>query len=237
MLRAAIYDSRLDSAKKIEQILSGLYRREIGLFTCESIFALEHYVLDVMKGNVDIVFAGLSARNPGIVASIANMQEIYPNMQVAFVAEEENQAADIFEASPAYFMLKPINEELVQKAMNRMLVRLCRKRAQLWAFESHKGMVVIPKEEIFYVESNRREITVILAGNRREKGTGKMTELEEGLGGGFIRCHQSYIVNLSKIWRIDHQGITLHNRETVAVSRSRYKETKEAVRKYVEGRS
>ena len=233
MIHVAICDKKIELKKKIEEILVKLYGNGVRVFVCESIFALENHVIDTMKGNVDILFVNLAMPEGDVVATVASMQADYPDIQVTFMAEGKRQIGDIFRANPAYFLLKPVAEQHIQEAMNRMLVRLRRERKELWAFEGQKGLLVIPKEEILYVESNRREITIVLTGNRREKGIGKMGDMEEGLGDEFIRCHQSYIVNASKIWCINSKEITLYNEETVPVSRPRYKATRAAVLKYI----
>jgi len=234
MVHIAVCDKKMESAKKIEEFLLKLYGKGIRVFVCESTFALENYVLDTMKGNVDILFISLAMPEGDGVAAVAKMQADYPDIQVTFMAEGKRQIMDIFRANPAYFLLKPVTEQQIQEAMNRMLIRLRHERKELWAFEGQKGLLVIPKEEILYVESNRREITIVLTGNRQEKGSGKLSDLEEGLGEEFIRCHQSYIVNASKVWCINNKEITLYNEETVPVSRPRYKETRAAMLKYID---
>lgn len=232
MIDVAIYDSKIESAKKIEKLLLKLYRQEIQLFTCESIFALENYVLDTRNGNVDILFVSLSASEKDTISRVGAMQKEFPNIQVTFLAEDITQAVHIFEADPAYFIKKPINEKYLQEAMNRMLSRLYKIRKRVLLFESPKGIFIIPRDEILYIESNRKEITFVLTMSRREKGIGRLDELMEKLGEGFVRCHQSYIVNVDKITCVSTKEITLFNEKRVPISRHRHKEARQAIVDY-----
>ena len=51
-----------------------------------------------------------------------------------------------------------------------------------------------------------------------------MGELEKRLGEGFYRCHRGYIVNMGYITEYGKDTISLTNRETIYLSRRKYKE-------------
>ncbi|MBQ9990402.1 MAG: response regulator transcription factor [Lachnospiraceae bacterium] len=234
MLRVAVYDCRKELADRVKGLLTCLYRRELHIFTCESIFALENYVFDERNGNVDILFVGLSEGEEETIGEIAAIQKEYPNIQVTFIADRESQALNIFQANPAFFMLRPVQEEQIQKAMNRMFLYLRRTRNRIIVFESARETLIIPQDDILYIESNRREITFVLTRGRREKGMGKLDELETRLEKNFIRCHQSYIVNADKVRAILTKELILYNGWKIPVSRARHKEMKKGILEFFE---
>lgn len=235
MLRIAVYECREDLAEKVKELLICLYQRELHIFTCESIFALENYVFDERNGNVDILFVGLPEREGETIEEIAAIQKEYPDVQVTFIADKESQALNIFRANPAFFMLRPVQEEQLQKAMNRMLCYLKRARNRMLVFESGRETLIIPQDDILYIESNRREITFVLTRGRRKKGMGRLDELETRLEENFIRCHQSYIVNADKVRVILSRELILYNGGKIPVSRARHKEMKKKVLEYLGG--
>lgn len=47
------------------------------------------------------------------------------------------------------------------------------------------------------------------------------------MNGNFIRCHRSYIVNSSKIMKIEKDNIKLYNDKVIPISRSHYKDLTE----------
>ena len=52
-----------------------------------------------------------------------------------------------------------------------------------------------------------------------------ITSLEDALDGcGFFRAHRSYLINLRKIARFDHNSVTFLNGETLEISARRYPE-------------
>ena len=78
--------------------------------------------------------------------------------------------------------------------------------------------------QVQYFVSDRRKIkTVFLSGDSVEFYM-KMKDLDERLfSSGFLRCHQSYLVNMKQILYWDDRNITLVGGETIPISR-KYKD-------------
>lgn len=62
----------------------------------------------------------------------------------------------------------------------------------------------------------------------------KLGEIEKLLPKQFVRCHQSYIVNMDYVKLIRKKTIYLVNGKTIPVSRNRYDETKKRMETYYE---
>ena len=67
---------------------------------------------------------------------------------------------------------------------------------------------------------------------RCESGYGKLDEIQEKLPEQFIRCHQSYIVNIEKIQFLSGKEIILDDDTVIPVSRNKYKDTKDKILYY-----
>ena len=51
----------------------------------------------------------------------------------------------------------------------------------------------------------------------------------------FLRCHQSYVVNIAKIKKITYKALELYDGRLVPVSRTYYKKAKQEILDYYEG--
>ena len=233
MIHIGICDRQMIYAVKIEQVLRKLYGREVKIFLSESAFALENYIVDIRKGRVEILFVNTEDNEKSLEETIKRLKEEYSNIQIVLLGERAQNMEEYFTTGPSFILLKPITEQKIQEAMNYLLVRVNKQRRKLWMFEGQKGTFVFPKEEILYLENNHREISVVLTAGRREKGTGKLGDLLEELGEEFYQCHQSYIVNMNKIWRLTGKEVFLHNGESIPVSRPRHKDMKIALEKFI----
>lgn len=86
-------------------------------------------------------------------------------------------------------------------------------------------------QEIFYLERNLRKTKFHCVMEERECAE-KLSSFEEKLGDGFVRCHNSFLVNLAYVKSMKGNEIFLSNGEGVPVSNSRKKATREAVLRY-----
>lgn len=82
-----------------------------------------------------------------------------------------------------------------------------------------KGTAIIEKE-ILYVERVGR-ISIVYTRGERFESKWKLSELMEHLDEEFIRCHNSYIVNLNKVCKYIRGEFTLGNGKHIPISRSK----------------
>lgn len=87
------------------------------------------------------------------------------------------------------------------------------------SFQKQKEDVFL-KRNILYVESNRRKITVHTL-QRQNSYYQRLDTAEQLLGSSFLRCHQSYLVNLRHIRELKPDYILLYNGNVIPISRSR----------------
>lgn len=104
-----------------------------------------------------------------------------------------------------------------KKAAQRFVVLPCRGRD-----------IVVREEEIYYIERRGRETLVHL------KKETLVTTVKLGDMGAylqseyFVRCHNSFVVNLKRVFSYERTEFILRNREHVPISRSRVGEVKDA---------
>ncbi|MCM1045607.1 MAG: LytTR family transcriptional regulator [Candidatus Gastranaerophilales bacterium] len=89
-----------------------------------------------------------------------------------------------------------------------------------------EGFARIQVDDILYIETNRHKNFFYT-----QKGVysiyKKLGEIEEDLRGrGFVRVHQSYLVNMKYIEKINSYILTLTTGKELSVPKSRYQEVK-----------
>ena len=88
---------------------------------------------------------------------------------------------------------------------------------------NHKQIFYL--DEILYLES-RAHRTMIHTYEGEEVCRDKISDLEQRMGDTFVRCHQSFLVNMKYIRRIENESFKLENGEEISISKRRYVETK-----------
>ena len=103
------------------------------------------------------------------------------------------------------YLLKPHSKEKFFAAMDRILER---RRVDTYNIIRRGNIICIPYNEILYIESNNSKCTVHRTDEREYVVYKRLGEIEEELSDRrFLRCHQSYIVNMSFIVRADKEFV------------------------------
>lgn len=101
---------------------------------------------------------------------------------------------------------------------------------EIFTVESASRILHVPVDTIEYFETTYKKHNVALVtADQYVEFQGNLTQIEKRLSSGFIRTHQSYLVNRTKIQNIDKKRrlILLKNGGTCLVSRSKLKELKQ----------
>jgi DNA-binding LytR/AlgR family response regulator len=185
------------------------------------------------KGDEDIVFIDIQLQDESGIQVAKSINNFFSHTCVIFVTGHISYAQDIFDAKPTYFLLKPVVKDKLEAALamateeNRHYnkgntVKIC-----------SKGHVFhLRLNYIKYISSDRR-VALIHNCNGSLKIYEKLDNLQQSLGGKFLRCHQSYIVNMDCIRSFDQQSICLYTGEVIPVSKRRYAMAKSAFLKYL----
>ncbi len=178
------------------------------------------YLLDVLLPGQDGIRTAeiLRERDPGAV--------------IVFITSMIDSAVDSYRVEAAGFLLKPVTPETFSETMGR-LIRNGRigREASLHIIYSHMP-VDIPLRRVVVLESELHRVHIRLDGEIYSVSM-RLNSLEEKLAdhGEFLRCHQSFIVNLGYVSHIDGNEFVLRRRTgaglgTVPISRNYLKRSK-----------
>ena len=153
--------------------------------------------------------------------------------EIVFLTASSDFAVDSYDVGAAGYLLKPHSLERLGKVMDRILQRFDIGTYQI----RQRSMVVrIPFYEILYVESSNSKCIL-----HRKDGNSyviykRLGEIEDELNEErFLRCHQSYLVNMDYIQQVDKQ-FTLTTGDTVLIRQRDLKVIREAYLGYVASR-
>ena len=130
-----------------------------------------------------------------------------------------------------YLLLKPLRKDKFKEAITKAL-KESKKGEGIKTFSVKGKIFNIKVNNIKYIESNKR-VAIIHENDLIRKIYAKLNELEEILPKQFIRCHQSYIINLDKVSELSSHEFVLSTGERVPISQLKYKETKDLFIQYL----
>ena len=156
------------------------------------------------------------------------LNQRYPELQIIYMTEDvKKYSQDIFlkPVNLLGYLTKPVDLIILKKLLEiakekqkqndeKRVTIMCRNHKQIFYLD-----------EILYLES-RAHRTMIHTYEGEEVCRDKISDLEQRMGDTFVRCHQSFLVNMKYIRRIENESFKLENGEEISISKRRYVETK-----------
>lgn len=112
-------------------------------------------------------------------------------------------------------------------------------KSRYFTFKCEGEYLRVPFEDISYFESSAKKVTLQPSkGGRRYCFSAKLDDLAGQLPPYFLRCHQSYLVNMNMIQSLDTQNhvFLLCSKEEIFISRRSYRDAKERYQRFLEER-
>lgn len=190
--------------------------------------------LNANDGNADIVFLDIKLSNQTGIEVAKTINMLYPRIKIIFMTAHITYARDIFDASPTYFLLKPILQQKLEAALETAINAANNEMDRIITINSKGQLYKLRLNLIEYAMSSGRIVTFFEEGRKVIIYT-KMDDIVPKLGEGFLRCHQSYIVNMDHIMSFDKLSIVLYSGVTIPVSKNRHTQAKAAYLKYLGG--
>ncbi len=132
-----------------------------------------------------------------------------------------NYALDGYKVKASRFLLKDDLEQTLQECVDDIL-----QEERLVEFDFVEGNVRLRVDDIIYIETSRHKNVFYTTGETYSIYK-KMDELEKDLKGmGFVRIHQSFLINMRYIEKISSYVMILTTGKELSVPKSRYPEVK-----------
>ena len=245
--KAVIIDDERHNVENLTQLLKTYCPR---IEVCDTAMNAEDGKIAILRHQADIVFLDIQMPDKNGFDLLRDMRHV--DFEVIFVTAYDQYAIQAMRFAAVDYLLKPINIEELQSAVNRA-IKKCELKVQNRQLENlidllktrqnkdeHRIALTTLKEtrfiktnEIIRCESSNNYSTFFLLNNEELLVCKPIYEYEEILNEyGFIRCHQSHLVNKKyiKSWvKEDGDRLLLLNGKEVPISRNKKDKVKLAL--------
>lgn len=168
-----------------------------------------------------IIFLDINMEGIDGLETARQIKAEYPQTYIILVTAYMNYALDGYKVKASRFLLKDDLEQTLQECMDDILNEI-RKEERVIEFNFVEGNVPIRVDSIIYIETSRHK-NVFYTQNQTFSIYRKMDELEGDLREmGFVRIHQSFLINMKYIEKISSYVMTLTTGKQISVPKSRY---------------
>lgn len=239
MIHIAICDAKQNEVTVLKNQLHNMCEEicedSVHISVFSNTFALMTYVIDEVKGQVDIIFMEVCQENFDGISAAETILNTYPHIKIIFMSDNIENSKDIFRVNPIYFLLKPFDNKYLHNAFSKAVRLVGENNIDIIRIGNGIGknrILTIKMSNICYIKSDKRKITFHME-NEQYSCYMKLDDVSKKLGKNFIRVHQSFVVNMDKIKGVQTGSVILHKDVVIPVSTSRGKEVMKSVREYM----
>ena len=152
------------------------------------------------------------------------------NHAVVFITSSLEAAVDGYSVNAAGFILKPVERNHFEATMERVVNQYLGEREACISVIHNRVPVHLKLERIAWFENRLHRVFVTLTSGETLAIGQKLSELQEELKEHpqFLRCHQSYVVNLEQVERLEDSCFHMREGQLSPISRNFYKQSKNA---------
>lgn len=179
---------------------------------------------------LDLLFLDIELGGASGVELVPVMKEKFPGITIIFISSHTKYFIHTTRLGVFQFLTKPLDKVIFFEELDRFFYRCYQKRVQ-YKIENKEGTLQFPVVEVMYISSSIHQLAVHhISGVHKKRGQLGSEEKRLQLF-GFIRCHQSYLVNARYIKEIRNYTVFLRNPvngvvEEIPVSKNRAQQTR-----------
>lgn len=183
--------------------------------------------------DIDILFLDIKMEKLNGMDTARKIREVDNEMEIIFITSLIDYVQEGYEVRAYRYLLKPIELEELKKHVLTCIKDIEINRDSYITIKNKSNTYKIYLNEIKYIEVQKKDMLIHTI-NKNFDIRYSLSKIEKELNlYKFIRCHKSFIVNLSYVENIKHNIAILESGEEVPISRYRYKEVKEKFLKFL----
>ena len=208
----------IEDEPQIRKLLCKIVEKQDGFEVVAEAGDFAGAVTEYTKYKADVVFADIDLNGESGLECVKVLLALNPKLKVVFATAHSEYMANAFEIYAFDYLVKPFDVERVVKTLNRIRDNHYEEeKAQTGSehLEQYKEKLLIKgKEQISFVDKKDiimvervESVTQIITKDETYRTSIGLGEIEEKLSTKeFMRCHKSYIINLSMISKIEPYG-------------------------------
>lgn len=209
MLQIAVCDDREEDRDRITGLLCRYLKESAYEYEITEYKNGEMLADDYEEGfvNFDLIFMDIYMEQMLGMEAARQVRRYSKNTAIIFLTETPDYALESYDVGAFGYLVKPLDEEKAVRLLERFIKERYLEKKTMFLKEGRKS-VRISFGEVEYVESRRNYVVVHLENKEEHKVYTKLDNISQMLDEyGFLRCHQSFLVNMNKVRKADKEFI------------------------------
>lgn len=183
-------------------------------------------MIEINERVPDILIMDINLKDGNGIETVRHFQKLHPTLRVVYLTGIINYATAIFETNPAYFLVKPINENHLIDAITKVSKDIEYDKSDSIVAKTNGSEIILFRRDIMYIESQGRKLILHMADGKKNEIYEKMDAMQEQLGASFVRSHKSFLINMKYIVERTNKEFYLSDGTVLPISKPNLKDAK-----------
>lgn len=230
MIKIGICEDEKEMQNLIESHLQNLLKNRE--------YKIEKYISgeELLQANfedIDILLLDIQMGKLSGMDTARRIREVNSKMEIIFITSLIDYVQEGYEVRAYRYLLKPIELEELKKHVLNCINEIEKNKNHYILIKNKSNTYKIYSNEITYIEVQKKDMLIHTI-NKDFDVRYSLEKVEKDLNlDKFVRCHKSFLVNLTYVENIKSNIAILESGEEVPISRYRYKEVKEKFLRFI----
>lgn len=194
-MKIAICDDSQADAQRLIAMLDGSHTAQ--WFPSAEALLIE---MEEAGGYFDLYLLDIFMTGMNGVELARYIRELDSEALLCFISTSEDFYREAYDCYAFQYLLKPVERGAFQELLCRASERMVRDRERTIKLVWNRKHLTLPYSRILFVTSRGHTLFIQCRDGVVEQHTGRLEDLSQQMDGNvFVRCHQSYIVNLYNV--------------------------------------
>ncbi len=230
-MKIAIVEDDAKSAKLLRDFIVRYQKARDTVFVIKE-FATGLDLVSNYTADYDIVFMDIMMPFMDGMETAKALRELDNTVALIFVTNMAQMAVKGYEVNALDFLIKPVTYFDFALKMDKAISRMTKREQHFLYAKTAVGLAKIALSDIYFVEVSGRYVTLHTTNGEVELHRSMKSVENELSAYKFIRCDNSYLVNLAYVTRIDKNSAFVAGIE-IPVSRAKRKKFLDALTIYL----
>lgn len=233
-MQIAICDSSSSETEELEEYLKRYFSDKSLSYDITSFTKTRDLLYEIEDGrSFDIIFIENLPHDNNGINTAKKLRNICYSGQIIFLAQTNEYAVDGYDVNACGYIIRPIKTDKLYEVMDRATVKF----SDDVYYIRHRGEITaLPLNDILYIESSNTKCIIHDRHGKQHILYTQLRKIEEELRDPrFLRCHQSYLVNMNHICKAS-KCFELSSGERILIRQRNLKEIKNVYLRHIESK-
>lgn len=234
MINIAVCDDRPEDRESIKKYIAGYFDSNPHNYKTSEFEKGEDLLAEYIDEYrfFDIIFMDIFMSGENGIQTSKKIRQYCQRVKIIFMSTSREFALESYDVFAYGYLLKPLEHEKLKVLLDKYIKEVEANEKSL-AIYTKGNINNIRYADIVYIESKNTAVIIHTADKEKYKIYDKLDNIELRLENRrFLRCHQSYIINMDYVISVDKEFKTKTD-ERVLIRKRSLREIKEKYYKYI----